>query len=152
LSRAIDAVSTRDEKEAARAAEREASKAKGKATIEAAKRQAAESRAKTAEKKTQAAEESAARAEAKVKELEREKRVAVSQERREKAHRRMEERVEAAKAAKTRTYVVKSGDSLSKIAKELLGDASRWSEIHEANRDQIANPNLIRVGQELIIP
>ena len=51
-----------------------------------------------------------------------------------------------------RTYVVKSGDSLSKIAKELLGDASRWPEIHELNKDQIADPNLIRVGQELKIP
>jgi nucleoid-associated protein YgaU len=51
-----------------------------------------------------------------------------------------------------RTYVVQAGDSLSKIAKELLGDAGRWPEIHELNKDQIADPNVIRVGQELKIP
>jgi nucleoid-associated protein YgaU len=50
-------------------------------------------------------------------------------------------------------YVVKSGDSLSKIAKELLGDGSRWPEIYEANKDVIGdNPNLIKPGQKLNIP
>jgi nucleoid-associated protein YgaU len=50
-------------------------------------------------------------------------------------------------------YVVKSGDSLSKIAKELLGDASRWPEIYELNKDVIGdNPNLIKPGQEFKIP
>ena len=51
-----------------------------------------------------------------------------------------------------KTYVVQPGDSLSKIAKELLGDAARWPEIFELNKDQIKDPNLIRVGQELRIP
>ena len=50
------------------------------------------------------------------------------------------------------TYVVEAGDSLSKIAKDLYGDASRWPEIFEANKDQIADPNVIRVGQKLRIP
>jgi nucleoid-associated protein YgaU len=49
-------------------------------------------------------------------------------------------------------YVVKSGDTLSKIAKEFYGDANRWREIFEANKDQIENPNLIRPGWELSIP
>ena len=49
-------------------------------------------------------------------------------------------------------YVVKSGDTLSKIAKDLYGDASRWREIFEANKEQIENPNLIRPGWELLIP
>ncbi|HEY89435.1 MAG TPA: LysM peptidoglycan-binding domain-containing protein [Thermoflexia bacterium] len=65
---------------------------------------------------------------------------------------RAEKRAAAAKAAEVRTYTVKSGDSLSKIAKELLGDASRWPEIHKANQAQIKNPSSIRVGQELLIP
>jgi len=59
--------------------------------------------------------------------------------------------VAAAEAAK-KTYVVKPGDSLSKIAKEQLGNASRWPEIFELNKDQIKDPNLIRVGQELKLP
>ena len=53
----------------------------------------------------------------------------------------------AAEKAK-RTYVVKSGDSLSKIAKEVYEDANRWSEIYEANKELIGdNPNLIHPGQ-----
>jgi nucleoid-associated protein YgaU len=62
-----------------------------------------------------------------------------------------EKAAEEAEAA-ARTYVVKSGDSLSKIAKELLGDAGRWPEIFEANKDKIKDPNLIYPGQELDIP
>jgi LysM repeat protein len=50
------------------------------------------------------------------------------------------------------TYVVKKGDSLSKIAGELLGDANRWPEIFEANKDKIEDPNLIYPGQEFVIP
>jgi nucleoid-associated protein YgaU len=53
---------------------------------------------------------------------------------------------------KEETYVVQPGDSLSKIAKEKLGDAARWSEIFELNKDQIKDPNLIHVGQELRLP
>lgn len=51
-----------------------------------------------------------------------------------------------------RTYTVKSGDSLSKIAKEVYGDASEWKKIHEANRAAIPNPDRIQPGQELKIP
>ena len=51
-----------------------------------------------------------------------------------------------------KTYVVQSGDTLAKIAKAQYGDASRWPEIHEANKDQIPDPNLIQVGQKLRIP
>ena len=49
-------------------------------------------------------------------------------------------------------YEVQPGDSLSKIAKEKLGDINRWQEIFEANKDQIKDPNLIQVGQKLVIP
>ncbi len=49
-------------------------------------------------------------------------------------------------------YVVKAGDSLSAISKELLGDANRWKEIWEANKEAVPNPNAIGVGQELLIP
>jgi nucleoid-associated protein YgaU len=49
-------------------------------------------------------------------------------------------------------YVVKSGDTLSKIAKEVYGDGNRWREILEANKDQIENPSVIRPGWELQLP
>lgn len=52
----------------------------------------------------------------------------------------------------TRTYTVKSGDSLSAIAKREYGDAGAWRRIYEANRDQIDDPDLIHPGQELKIP
>jgi nucleoid-associated protein YgaU len=57
-------------------------------------------------------------------------------------------------AAKTaaRTYTVQPGDSLSAIARETLGDASRWPEIFEVNRDKLDNPDVIFPGQELTIP
>jgi nucleoid-associated protein YgaU len=60
---------------------------------------------------------------------------------------------QAVEEVKPKTYVVKSGDSLSKIAKELLGDAKRWPEIYELNKALIGgNPNLIHPGQELKLP
>jgi nucleoid-associated protein YgaU len=49
-------------------------------------------------------------------------------------------------------YTVAAGDSLSKIAKKLYGDANQWKRIFEANRDQIKNPDLIHPGQKLKIP
>jgi len=57
-----------------------------------------------------------------------------------------------APAAASRTYVVKKGDNLSKIAKEIYGDANGWRRIFEANRDQIKDPDLIQPGQNLKIP
>ena len=57
-----------------------------------------------------------------------------------------------ATASGNRTYTVKGGDSLSKIAKEVYGDASQWKKIHEANKAAIPNPDLIQPGQELQIP
>lgn len=50
------------------------------------------------------------------------------------------------------TYTVRSGDTLSAIAKREYGDAGEWRRIFEANRDQIDNPDLIQPGQELKIP
>ena len=50
------------------------------------------------------------------------------------------------------TYIVKSGDSLSKIAKHFYGDGSKWKKIHAANSDKIPNPDLIHPGLQLTIP
>jgi nucleoid-associated protein YgaU len=58
----------------------------------------------------------------------------------------------ATPAAAAETYTVKSGDSLSKIAKHVYGDASKWHAIFDANRDQIKNPDLIHPGQVLKLP
>ncbi|KAA9346058.1 LysM peptidoglycan-binding domain-containing protein [Adhaeribacter soli] len=55
-------------------------------------------------------------------------------------------------AANMDTYTVKSGDSLSKIAKNFYGDAMQWRKIHEANKDKISNPDMIQPGWVLKIP
>lgn len=58
----------------------------------------------------------------------------------------------AAAAPAQRTYTVKSGDTLSKIAKEHLGNANDYMKIFEANRDQLKDPDMIHPGQVLKIP
>ncbi len=49
-------------------------------------------------------------------------------------------------------YEVKRGDSLSKIAKEVYGDAMKYPVIFEANKPMLKDPNLIYPGQKLVIP
>ena len=55
-------------------------------------------------------------------------------------------------AASATTYTVKSGDTLSAIAKQHLGDANDYMKIFEANRDQLSDPDKIKPGQVLKIP
>jgi LysM repeat protein len=53
----------------------------------------------------------------------------------------------------TKTHTVQPGDWLSKIAKTYYGNMYKWPLIYEANRKTIgANPNLIKPGQQLVIP
>ncbi len=60
---------------------------------------------------------------------------------------------EAAPApAAAKTYTVKSGDTLSKIAKEFYGNASEYNKIYKANTGKLESPDKIKVGQELLIP
>jgi nucleoid-associated protein YgaU len=49
-------------------------------------------------------------------------------------------------------YEVKSGDTLSKIAKAQYGDAKKYNVIFEANTPMLKDPNLIYPGQMLRIP
>ena len=52
-------------------------------------------------------------------------------------------------------YIVKEGDTLSTIALEFYGNGTQayWQQIYDANRNVIGgNPNLIRPGQDLVIP
>lgn len=52
----------------------------------------------------------------------------------------------------TTFYTVKPGDTLSKIAKEFYGSASKYPVIFEANKPMLTDPNKIYVGQNLRIP
>ena len=52
----------------------------------------------------------------------------------------------------TRTYTVRSGDTLSKIAAGYYGNSADWTWIYDANKSEIGNPNDISVGESLTIP
>lgn len=56
-------------------------------------------------------------------------------------------------SAKTGSYSIKKGDSLSTIAKKVYGDSSQWKKIYNANKSAIGgNPNKIGAGKKLVIP
>lgn len=56
-------------------------------------------------------------------------------------------------APTAKTYTVKSGDSLWKIAQSTLGSGSRWKEIYNLNKSTIGgNPNRIYPGQVFNLP
>lgn len=48
-------------------------------------------------------------------------------------------------------YTVKAGQTLADVAKDMLGDAKRWKELYECNKDRIGpDPNQIRKGMVLV--
>jgi len=49
-------------------------------------------------------------------------------------------------------YTVTPGDNLKRIAEKEYGDAGKWRDIFEANRDRVSDPNAIYPGQVLVIP
>lgn len=49
-------------------------------------------------------------------------------------------------------HEVKSGESLSKIAKHYFGDPMKYKAIFEANTNLLDNPDMIHPGQVLVIP
>jgi nucleoid-associated protein YgaU len=49
-------------------------------------------------------------------------------------------------------YTVVAGDTLRKIAQQFYGDENQWTRIFDENRDQIDDPDVISVGQVLLIP
>lgn len=59
---------------------------------------------------------------------------------------------QVAQAPQPRYYTIKSGDTLSGIAKEHYGDANRWNDLFEANREVIKDPDKIYPGQRIRIP
>lgn len=59
--------------------------------------------------------------------------------------------VQAATSA-TRSYSVRSGDTLAGISEHFYGNSADWNWIYDANRSTISNPNSIYVGENLTIP
>ncbi len=63
-----------------------------------------------------------------------------------------EEIIESEIKVSTKEYIIQKDDTLSKIAQEQLGRASRWKYLYELNKDRIKDPNKLKVGQKIIIP
>ena len=55
-------------------------------------------------------------------------------------------------ATESRFYEVKKGDTLSKISKEMYGDANKYQKIFDANKPMLRDVNKIYPGQKLRIP
>jgi LysM repeat protein len=49
-------------------------------------------------------------------------------------------------------WEVRSGDSLSKIAKTVYDDGKKYMKIFDANKSVLKDPNVIHPGQKLTIP
>jgi nucleoid-associated protein YgaU len=58
----------------------------------------------------------------------------------------------AAVGTSGKSYTVKAGDTLSKIAREHLGDANAYMKIFNENKDQLTDPDKIKPGQVLKLP
>jgi nucleoid-associated protein YgaU len=52
----------------------------------------------------------------------------------------------------SKTYTVKSGDTLSRIAQDHLGSANEYMKIFNLNKDQLTDPDMIKPGQVLRLP
>jgi len=68
-----------------------------------------------------------------------------------------EEKTTLPKAASTvkpaaEEYIIKQGDTLSKLAERFYNSMNKWPKIYEANRDSVKNPHYIYIGQKIVIP
>ena len=54
--------------------------------------------------------------------------------------------------ATARYHTVAKGDTLYSIARRYYDDHHRWKDIYQANQGEVGNPDMIRVGQRLVIP
>ena len=51
-----------------------------------------------------------------------------------------------------RTHKIVDGDTLADLAERYLGDADRYLEIYEANRDLLPSPGVLPIGVEIRLP
>jgi len=49
-------------------------------------------------------------------------------------------------------YIIKQGDTLSKLAERFYNSMNKWQRIYDANRDSVKNPHYIFIGQKIVIP
>jgi nucleoid-associated protein YgaU len=58
----------------------------------------------------------------------------------------------APETAQVQTHVVVAGDTLSALAQQYYGKASKWEIIFDANKDKLSRPDRLKVGMKLVIP
>jgi nucleoid-associated protein YgaU len=51
-----------------------------------------------------------------------------------------------------KTWVVRPGDSLRKIARQVYGDENLWKAIRDANAGKVGRDGAIAVGATLVVP
>jgi LysM repeat protein len=69
------------------------------------------------------------------------------------AKRKSEKLAQVSKTASESTeHVVKAGDTLSHLALQYYGNARKWQQIYEANKETMKNPNYIFIGQKVLVP
>jgi LysM repeat protein len=61
-------------------------------------------------------------------------------------------KTETAGAKKSRTYVVREGDTLASISRKFYKSSGRWKKIRDANRSVVDDPGKLKAGQTLTIP
>ena len=67
--------------------------------------------------------------------------------------RKSEKLAQVSKSASGSTeHTVKAGDTLSHLALQYYGNARKWQQIYEANKETMKNPNYIYIGQKVIVP
>src|SRR5262245_13552994 len=67
--------------------------------------------------------------------------------------RKSEKLAQVSKTASGSTeHVVKAGDTLSHLALQYYGNARKWQQIYEANKETMKNPNYIFIGQKVLVP
>jgi nucleoid-associated protein YgaU len=57
-----------------------------------------------------------------------------------------------AKPAATRTYVIKSGDTLMEISADFFGTTKRWHDILKLNPKAISDPDVLIEGRTILLP
>jgi LysM repeat protein len=55
-------------------------------------------------------------------------------------------------SGKSRTYVVRDGDTLASISRKFYKSSGHWKKIRDANREVVENPAKLKAGQTLTIP
>ncbi len=58
----------------------------------------------------------------------------------------------ASASAAPQEYIIKPGDTLSRLSERFYNSPEKWTKIYEANRESVRNPNYIYIGQRIIIP